>query len=743
MTEPILAVDLGTTTTSGALVTGDEVRLLKEPASGLYSLPTSVAWDGQTLLVGTLAERRRRSHPGLYLRGFLRDLGRSPEVALGQRSCAPHELVAATLDVLKAEAERLNGGEVGRLLLTFPAGHGQGGPAGDAMIAGGAAAGFTDVELLSAPVAVTLDPASAGQFAPGDRILVYDAGGDAFRAALVRIQDHGGRELSVFAEADECGGERIDTLLIESIRAAGFKWLEPMLTAAEPAGERSRLELADFARRVKHQLSEADQVEDYLTPVTPPLYFARDRLEQLMRPLLKSVTVCCQDVLRRGRVSATAVRGVLLIGGCARMPAFQQTISRLLMRDFHPLSDPELAVVRGAAEWARLAPTRRITSATPQALVRALAWQIPGGAGRLIDWLVAEGESYEADEPLARVRASDETVWDLTSGRSGTLQRQCAAAGHVVATGDSLAITRPRVTGPADLQDEPIRLYDVPGRLPVFGPDGRRMLTIGDSAIWAWDVDSGNEVGKWNLNTSMNASGLDVGIKTDGYILLAFCANDRVFLWDLVGGMRSLAWVKDFRGLHVSSNGTRVCTVDAKYVTVLDTHGRKLLRVRPDGDNLTFSREMVAMSNDGQELAIVSRQQLLIWNIITRNRLAFNLNLDTSDLSSLSFAPNARAILLGTRSQLAMIDLPSGGTRWIQKPECPMRGADFTSDGKLVATANVSPHRFSTSIRDAVTGAEIRSINVKCQTEWVKFSPDGRFLAVNETDKAAVWALIP
>lgn len=741
--EPILAVDLGTTTTSGALVSGDEVKLLKEPASGLYSLPTSVAWNGQTLLVGTLAERRCRSEPSLGLRRFLRDLGQSPEVVLGQRSYRPHELVAAILDVLKAEAERLNGGEVGRLLLTVPAGHAPGDPTGDGMLAAGAAAGFTDVELLSAPVAVTLDPVSAGRFTTGDHILVCDAGGRAFRAALVQVQQSSGRRLCAFAEASDGGGESIDALLIESIRATGSRWLEPMLTAAGPAGERARLELADFARRAKHQLSEADQAEDYLTPVTPPVYFARDRLEQLMRPLLKDITACCQDVLRRGKVPATAVREVLLAGGCARIPAFQQTISRQLMRDFRPLPDPELAATRGAAEWARLARTRQVRGAPPQALVRALAWQIPSGGGRLLNWLVAEGEAYRADEPLARVRAADETVWDLTADRSGTLRRQYAAPGHVVTTGDLLAVTRPRVTDPADLQEEPVRLYDVPGRLPVFGANGRRMVTIGDGAIWAWDVDSGTEVGNWNTKTSINASVLDVGIKTNDHILLAFYANDHVLLWDLDGGTRPLAPVREFRGLHISSNGTVVCTVEAKRVIALNIDGRKLHSVRADSASLTFSTEMVAISDDGHELAIVCGRRLMIWNVLSRKRSAFDLNFDTTDMSSISFTPDAKAILLGTHSQLAMIDLPSGSTRWTQETACPVRGTDYTSNGKLVATANVSPHRFFTTIRDAVTGEEIRSIDVKCQTEWVRFSPDARFLAVNETDKSAIWALIP
>jgi Hsp70 protein len=742
VTEPILAIDLGTATTSGALITGDEVRLLKEPASGLYSLPTSVAWDGQTLLVGTLAERRRRSNPALYLHGFVRDLGQTPEIVLGQRPYSPHELVAAILGALKAEAERLNGGEVGRLLLTVPAGHGPGSRTGDLMITGGAAAGFTDVELLPAPLAVTLDPASAARFAAGDHLLVCDAGGTAFRAALIRVQDGGGRELYVFGEASECGGASIDTLLIGSIRAVAAKWLEPMLTAAEPAGERSRLELAEFARRVKHQLSEADRVEDYLTPLTPPLYFARDRLEQLMRPLLKGVTVCCQDVLRRGGVSPAAIRRVLLMGGCARVPAVQQTIRRLT-RDFHLLPDPELAVVRGAAEWARSAPTRRIAGDPPQALMRALAWQIPGGAGRLVNWLVAEGEPYRANEILARIRAADETVWELAADRPGTRRRQCAAVGHTVATGDVLAITRPRVTCPADLQDEPVRLYDVPGRLPVFGPSGRRMVTIGDSGVWAWDVASGNEVGSWDVKANINANTLSVGVKAGGHVLLAFYANYHVFLWDLANGTRPLARVRDFQGLHVSSDGMRVCTIEAKRVTVLDTNGRKLHRVGPEEGNLTFTRETVAISDDGQHLAIVSGRRLLIWNIITHNRLTFNLNMNTADVPSIYFAPDASALLLGANSQLVMIDLPSGNTRWSQQPQGQMRGAGFTSDGKLVATADVSLRRFAMSLRDAATGEEIRSINVKYQTEWVKFSPDGRFLAANEADRAAIWALIP
>ena len=64
--EPVLAVDFGTTSSSAAVVSGERVKVVREPGSGLWAWPSTVCWDGGVLMVGSPAERRKRNYPERY-----------------------------------------------------------------------------------------------------------------------------------------------------------------------------------------------------------------------------------------------------------------------------------------------------------------------------------------------------------------------------------------------------------------------------------------------------------------------------------------------------------------------------------------------------------------------------------------------------------------------------------------------------------------------------------------------------
>ncbi|WP_238011401.1 Hsp70 family protein [Dactylosporangium sp. AC04546] len=245
-----LVVDFGTSASSAALVTGGQVRLLKEPASGLYSWPSAVALEGDRLLVGTAAERRKRSDPAGYRAEFKRDLGQSVPVPLGERAYAPQDLVAAVLGVFRDRAAELHGEPVHRLLLTVPASYAEGDPRRALMVAAGEAAGFPEVQLVAEPVAAAFAPVAGAGFGAGQVVLVYDFGGGTFDAAVIRCGADGVHEVIGHAALDDCGGRDIDALLARHVRDAGGPELAGTLAAGGAdglAGLRMRLQGAAAA----------------------------------------------------------------------------------------------------------------------------------------------------------------------------------------------------------------------------------------------------------------------------------------------------------------------------------------------------------------------------------------------------------------------------------------------------------------------------------------------------------------
>ncbi|MFB7943977.1 Hsp70 family protein [Kitasatospora phosalacinea] len=447
MQEPVLVVDFGTSSSAAAVVTDRGERLVKEPSSGLLSWPSAVAAgpDG-VLLVGSAAERRKRAEPDGYRAEFKRELGESAPVPLGGRSYSVTALVAAVLAEFRAQAGLMTGRAVGRLVVTVPASYGPVDPRRDAMLAAGREAGFESVELLAEPVAAAHAAVAGEPFGPGSTVLVYDFGGGTFDTALVRFDAAGVPAVLGHAALDDCGGRDVDALLAGRIRERGREWLEPLLGAGGAGALRARLELGDFVRRIKHQLTESGEVEDYLTPLGPASRVARTELDALITPLLERTVDCCQRLLADCGVRTKDVDAVLLVGGTTRVPAVRALLAQRLGRPLRQVEDPDLAVVHGAAAWAARAADRRLTSVELPLHTRPLAWDFPGGNAELTEWTVQPGATYEPGDTLGALRLPDGSLWSLTASAAGRVEAPLVEPGTAVAPGTWLLAVRPRAT---------------------------------------------------------------------------------------------------------------------------------------------------------------------------------------------------------------------------------------------------------------------------------------------------------
>ncbi|MFD0748217.1 Hsp70 family protein [Phytohabitans flavus] len=442
-----LVVDFGTTTSAAIVVAGEEAWPVPEPVTGAASWPSAVFWDGQQLLVGTLAEQRKRSEPESFAAEFKRGLAADTSVVLGRRRFRPVEQVVALLAALRAEAERTHGAPIGRALITVPASYGPSDPRRARMIAAADAAGLDTVELLPEPVAAAFAPAVGPSFVAGDIVLVYDLGGGSFDATLLRIGERWHDVLGYGALGD-CGGREIEALLASRIQAEGQAWLAPLLSSAatspsDPAALRLGMAVTDFAQRLKHQLSVAPAVEDFFLPNAPAYRLTRADLGALAAPLLGRTVTCCTELLARVGVSPHQVAAILPVGGGVRMPAVGELLQQALRLPLHTVEEPELATVRGAARWLPQSGPRRVPAATSPEPSIPLSFAIPGGSAHLLRWLVAPGQAYVAGVPLARVRLASGALWDLTARMPGTLDRLLAAPGSEVTAHEWLALARP------------------------------------------------------------------------------------------------------------------------------------------------------------------------------------------------------------------------------------------------------------------------------------------------------------
>jgi molecular chaperone DnaK len=439
--EQVLAVDFGTCFSSAAIVTtGGDVRLVPEPVSSSYAWPSTVFDDGTELLVAGQAEGRKRQDPTAYRAEFKRDLGQDEPIVLGARSYLPQDLVSAVLARLKAAAEQLTGDQVSRAVLTVPASYDRGDPRRALMVAAAQAAGLGTVELLAEPVAAVFAPVLGPALQPGELVLVYDFGGGTFDTTLVLIRE-GRHEILGSDALDDCGGSDLDAGLVAKLTEEARPWLAAALEAVHGDKQAARLRfqvgIGDLARGMKHQLSDTTRAEEFVLDSAPSAELSRGELETLATPLLRRTVGCCRDLLQQLHKTTADLSAVLLVGGTTRMPLVASTVAHDLGVPLRQTPDPDLAVVRGAAVWARTQGTRTVAPLPYQPGTALLHWRL--APAQLLRWLVAPGQSYQAGTPLARVRLADGTIWDLTARLPGTFEAPLTAVGDWIASGDWIA----------------------------------------------------------------------------------------------------------------------------------------------------------------------------------------------------------------------------------------------------------------------------------------------------------------
>ncbi|GAA1508391.1 hypothetical protein GCM10009827_023260 [Dactylosporangium maewongense] len=437
MTEPVLVVDLGSWALSAAVVTRDQLHLVRDPATGAARWPGGASLDpaSKRLVAG---EQLRNQHPRHYVDGVRRAVDANAPIWLGDQLVNGAELVAAALDAVVQEARRQHG-DVRRLAVTVPAAYRTHDPRREMLVTAAAVAGFPDVELVHDPSAAVADPLAQLDLPDGAYVLVCDLGA-TWSATLTQVQ----RGMAVPLSQESSGsGRDLDVVLAADLRATLAEWVEPAFAAGGDTSVRANFHALDIVRRLKHRLSEAPEATDQVEPGAPPYTIRRNLLEQLTEPANRWLIASCRAVVARAGIVPAELAAVVLDGGCSHLPGVAQALHAGLGRPVTRPPEPELAVLRGAARLAGDRGTRTLPADPAPWRVEPLAWTVPGGRGRLVRWLAKEGEPYPAGAPLAQVRTADDRVFDLTAGRTGgVLLEHRVPVGGMVVSGAAAAHVR-------------------------------------------------------------------------------------------------------------------------------------------------------------------------------------------------------------------------------------------------------------------------------------------------------------
>jgi molecular chaperone HscA len=357
-----IGIDLGTTNSIVAYVR-DDAPVALTTCDGGPLLPSVVHYGANgAVLVGRAAKAQLTRAPGRTIASVKRFMGkgaddeetkrlgalsfttpqdgeqaRSVRFDVG-RPVTPVEVSAEILKSLKQSAlDQLRA--VGGAVITVPAyfDDAQRQATKDA----GRLAGLEVLRLLNEPTAAALayglDQKQDGLFA------VYDLGGGTFDVTILLLEA-GIFQVKSSGGDSALGGDDMD-------RAIAEKLLLQMGAGEGRAAEVVALALS-AARELKHALTDSVEASIELPAKGGANIVAkltRTELDELIAPLLERTGKACRRALRDAGIEASALDGVILVGGSTRVPRVRSYVVELFGKEPRCELDPELVVAYGAA----------------------------------------------------------------------------------------------------------------------------------------------------------------------------------------------------------------------------------------------------------------------------------------------------------------------------------------------------------------------------------------------------------
>ena len=364
-----IGIDLGTTNSAVAILTGGEPEVLPN-AEGGRTTPSVVGFSKSgERLVGTVAKRQAVTNPENTIFSVKRFMGRKyaevdeemkivpyevvrgangdARIKVDDKEFSPQEISAMILQKLKTDAEAFLGEPVTDAVVTVPAyfNDAQRQATKDA----GVIAGLDVKRIINEPTAAAL---AYGLDKETDQtILVFDLGGGTFDVSVLEIGD-GVFEVKSTAGDNHLGGDNFDKAIVDWM-AAEFKKAQGIdlsndkmaLQRLYEAAEKAKIELSTTT---SSQINLPFITADQSGPSTSTCSSPGRKLEELTHDLLERLVGPTRQAIEDSGVG-DKIDHVVLVGGMTRMPAVQERVKEVTGREPHKGVNPDEVVAVGAA----------------------------------------------------------------------------------------------------------------------------------------------------------------------------------------------------------------------------------------------------------------------------------------------------------------------------------------------------------------------------------------------------------
>jgi molecular chaperone DnaK len=368
----VIGIDFGTTKSIAAVI--EDGKPIVIPCHEGYCLtPSVVAFSNNgERIIGQAALNQAIVNPQNTIFSIKRILGRKfsdPEVQkvlqrvsykvtragddeiciiCADREYRPQEIAAMVLGKLKSDAETYLGETVAQAVIAVPAYSND--AQRKAIKDAGNLAGLEVLQLVNEPSAAALAH-SFGKIKNGWKA-VFDLGGGNFNFSIIRSGE-GVFDVKSTNGNTLLGGDDFDGRVIDYIADEFQK--EHAIDLCQDCQALLRLKTA--AQKAKIELSSTLQTEIDLPYITAdengPKHLvrrlARLKLEELTADLIDRTIWPARQTLKDAGIQAEQIDDLVLVGGMARMPAVQETLSKLFSKEARVNVKPDEIIANGAA----------------------------------------------------------------------------------------------------------------------------------------------------------------------------------------------------------------------------------------------------------------------------------------------------------------------------------------------------------------------------------------------------------
>ncbi|MFA6184249.1 MAG: molecular chaperone DnaK [Parcubacteria group bacterium] len=368
----ILGIDLGTTNSAMAIVSGGKPEII-ENKEGNRTTPSMIAVNkGGERLVGLLAKRQAVTNHENTLFSIKRLIGRKFDdkdvqediklmpfkiskasngginVKMGDKEYTPREISAMVLQKLKADAEEKLGEKIEEAVITVPAyfDDSQRKETKEA----GEIAGLKVKRIINEPTAAAL--AYGFDKKKNEKIAVYDLGGGTFDISILEVGDDTVEVISTNGDT-HLGGDDFDQVLINWI-IDEFKKQEGIDLGKDNLALQR---IKESAEKAKIELSTAQETEinqpfittDANGPKHLVMKLTRSKMEELVGDLVIKTMEPVKKALKDAKLETKDINEIVMVGGMTRMPLVQKKVEEFFGKKPNSSVNPDEVVAMGAA----------------------------------------------------------------------------------------------------------------------------------------------------------------------------------------------------------------------------------------------------------------------------------------------------------------------------------------------------------------------------------------------------------